>query len=272
MDCSAPMRMLHEVGAKDSKEKGRTLLYLCSLGASRFRSMTELCIRSLRGRGKYAGEILVFTNNGFRTRDPAVRTERAPDGLEKCAMFAFKAGAGKSIDASRYDKILFMDSDMLAVGDMNPFFEHSDDSLCAMEEVGWTRMNKPQCGATLRRREIPAARRRWGINTGLVCTPGKLFRDYMETWESEIWAERAKLKGWFDQSPMNALILRGIVRFKPYPAGWIEMPPMYFWFGGRFRLTKDTKVLHFCWGNKLQSLEEMEVLHGALNDAESNGK
>jgi hypothetical protein len=250
-------------------ERPRTLIYLASLGAAVYRCMTELLVRSLRGPGNYRGPILVFTNNGFQSGDGATDVISLSADLDHFAIFETKARAAESIRAEDFDKLLFMDSDMLAIDDVAPLFEHSDAAVCGMVEKPWSRMSDPSCGECLTAAERRRARRRWGINTGLLCTPAPIFRETMALWAEEFRRRYTQDTCWMDQSPFNALVLNGRVRFRAYPRYWIDMPPVYRAGGGRFRVRPQTRVLHFCNGWKQQSVDEMEVLLGALELGET---
>src|SRR5262249_20964979 len=156
------------------------LIYLCSLGDPAYRQMTELCIRSLRRVGKYGGDILVFSNNGFKACDGGVGVVSVPGCLGKFEMTSFKTEAARSIKAETYDKILWIDSDMLAIDEVSILFRQGDDHISAMEEEPWTRMSDPPCGECLSEGERQRGHERWGINTGLLCIPRLLFRECME--------------------------------------------------------------------------------------------
>ena len=221
--------------------------------------MTELCVQSLRDPGRFSGPIVVFTDNGYRPAEPHVRVISIPQRRDHFERLSFKPNAAEYLDVERYDKILFLDVDIVAIGDVNPLFDYADGSIRGMEESPWTRMDGPSCGATLTEEERRLARDRWGINTGLLCTPCGRFREYMRLWQNEIRRGREKVENHFvDQPPFNALVFRKELPFRPYPRELIDMPPMYTWFGGQFELDPETRLLHVCWTEKERALREME--------------
>lgn len=235
------------------------LIYLCCFGDSTFKTLTDLCVRSLRESGKFHGQVIIFTNNGYQAPDLEVESIPVPGILDLFDIRAFKAAAAEYIEEARYDNIMSMDSDMIAIEDINPLFDYCGDSICAMEETPWTEMNGPSCGTCLTPRERILAWGRWGINAGLLCSPAHLFRGYMDMWLNEMRIQRERLRTWINQPPINALVLRRKLRFKAFPREWIDMPPMYSWFGGTFKITPETRILHFCWTDKQQSIRDMQA-------------
>lgn len=246
----------------------KTLIYLASLGSPVYRRMTELCIHSLREVGGYSGPILVFTNNGYMPQGAGIEAIRIPPGLDLARMQGFKAAAAPAVPAEKYDRILWLDCDMLAVDAVSPLFSGSGEHVRGMVEAPWTRMSDDACGDCLTPAERRRAGTRWGINTGLLCVPSRSYREYMRLWSEEIEIRRDRLTHWPDQTPFNALVLNRRIPFRAYPRGWIEMPPMYFWKGGRLRVTAATRILHFCWAQKRHVVEEMRVFLDALGAGE----
>ncbi len=242
------------------------LIALTSLGSSDYRRTAELCLRSLRTHGRFRGDIVVFSNNDFATDDPNVRVLPAPEKLDRRAMHEYKPAAAAQLETSGYDRVLVMDSDMIAIADIAPLFDLADAAVCGVEERPWTRMVDAPCGGCLSESEKRMVGDRWGVNGGLLCAPSTLFRRAMSLWFSEIRAQHGQLNEWLDQPPLNRLIATGQIPFRAYPHGWVDMPPMYRWNGGEFRVTHETKLLHLCWPDKEQASDEMETLLDALDD------
>jgi hypothetical protein len=249
----------------------KTLIYLASLGVPAYRRMTELCIRSLRGVGGYRGPILVFTNNGYEAGDQDIEVAQAPSGLDRFALTGFKVAAATSIATADYDRILWLDCDMIAVDEIAPLFSLGAHHVCAMEEEPWTRMTDPSCGDCLSAAERRKAGRRWGINTGCLSFPGPIFQHSTELWRREMEIRRPVLTHWPDQTPFNALVLSGRIPYRRFPRGWIDMPPMYYWYGGRLRVTEKTLLLHFCWPEKDHTVDEMSAILSGLESSTPPG-
>ena len=224
-----------------------------------FREMATLCVRSLRGPGCYSGDITVFTNNNFRAVDRRVQTIAMPNEMSTQVIRQFKARAHLFIEHRRYDAIMSMDADMLAVRDIRPLLGYRVNRACGMKEKPWTRMSDRSCRTCLTKAEQMTARHRWGVNGGLLCTPGHLFQEYMELWDREIARRRGALRTWINQPPLNALILRRKINFTAYPEGWITMPQMYQIRGRRDGGHKNARILHFCCPSKTLGIIEMEL-------------
>ena len=200
----------------------RPVIYLCSFGPAVYSEMAGLCVKSLRRFGRYAGPIIVFTNNGFLGSDNDTQVVAIPDRLSYFETRTFKARASQYIDGAQHTAVMSIDTDMLAIRDINPLLTYRHERACGMREIPWTRMSDRSCNACLRQTERRLARSRWGINGGLLCTPGHLYERYMVAWEAECVNHRHRLQTWVNQPALNALILRRDIQFTAYPRRWIK--------------------------------------------------
>ena len=243
------------------------LIYLLCFGDPEYRRMTELCIESLRGPGRFTGDIMVCTDGTFTTTrsdvvvydashiiDDYVRTIQdtaeattvaagavdnsvawhehrvdAAADIRKAAIKAMKPELADVIDHTRYAHIAVMDTDILAIGDVNPIFDLAIDGVLGMLErqLGNT-MLAPSCGGELLRpAEYAAAAAHIGICAGFLCATPSVFRHSMTRWARAIRADARRLNFWADQPYFNVLVLRGEIPFQPLPDMWIDNPPQY---------------------------------------------
>jgi hypothetical protein len=241
----------------------RTLIYLLSFGPRVYAEMTALCIRSLRGAGRYTGDIAVLTDGSFVPRDRGDAGVRAIDvGAvgDPFAIKCLKTAAALWLDPRDYDRAVVMDTDMIAVGDVAPLLAGDDDRVRGMEEEPFNTMLAESCGGgLLALDERAAASRRWGINTGFLCTSGRAFAAMLARWRHAIGAQRELANYWADQPYFNRLVLRGELDFVAYPRGWIDMPPMYRWFRGDYAAHPDTRILHLCGNDKHTNVAQMRA-------------
>jgi hypothetical protein len=241
----------------------RTLVYLLCFGPRVYAEMTALCIRSLRGAGRYAGDIAVLGDGNFAARDrgdPGVRVVDVGSIGNPFAVKCFKTTAALWVDPCGYDRAVVMDTDMIAVGDIAPLFAGDDDRVHGAEEEPFNTMLAESCGgALLALDERPAASRRWGINTGFVCTSGRAFAPTLARWRLAIGAQRELANYWADQPYFNRLVLRGELDFVAYPRGWIDMPPMYRWFRGAYTAHPDSRILHLCGNDNRARIAQMRA-------------
>jgi hypothetical protein len=226
----------------------RKLVYLACFSDPVYAEAARLCITSLRGSGRYRGDIAVLTDGVFPEGTPGVTVHRLPATRDAFGIRNAKLGAARILDATRYDRILWLDSDVIAIADVAPLFSFLHRGLSAGDERPFNTLRAVSVGGCLSRWERLRHRFRWGINAGVFCVEASLFGRYLDLWRAEIARYRASLHRWIDQPPLNALIVRRQVEFTPYPPGWIEHPLLYELMGkGRkFTLRPETKLLHYC--------------------------
>lgn len=283
------------------------LIYLLCFGGPVYARMTELCVESLRRPGGFSGDILVFSDGSFtsdrtdtiicdvsnmieinvqriRAASEMVATSRgsadasfsrwltgedeAEDVIRKMAYKALKPEVAAIVDHARYDKIAYLDTDMIAIGDVDSLLRVSDFGVSAIEErqIGSSMLNE-SCGQLLLRPdEMAQARETVGICTGFICAKSTVFKQSMMLWLKAIQADQKRLNYWSDQPYFNVLVLRGKIPFEPLPETWVDNPPQYVLLHDveDFHLRDDTKLLHFWWYDKGISLIQMELLNKAL--------
>ena len=252
----------------------RTLVYTGCYGDPAYAEMTRLLVASLRGPGRYGGEIAVLTDGAFEENGQDVRIVRDDGAHDAFAVKCAKARAASLLDGERYDRILWLDADMVAIRDVAPLFAHAREDLCAGDEYPFNTLRAASVGGALSWWERLRHLRTWGINAGCFCLPGSAFRSTLDLWREEILRFRPRMRRWVDQPPLNALIARRRIRFTPYPRGWIELPPLYesLGRGRRFTLGPGTKLLHFCgFRDKRETLRRMRAA-GAPSKRGSGGK
>lgn len=281
------------------------LVYLPCFGDPIYRQMAELCVESLRSGG-FSGDIIVFSDGSFATDRSDVTVCHVPhtveesikdiraelkfgaivgqdtdapisqwhasqqkteDAIRKIAYKACKPGLASLVDYARYDRIACMDTDMLALGNVDTLLQVADSGVSAIEErhLGSSMLSE-SCGKLLLQPgELAKARETAGICTGFVCAKSQVFKQSMELWLTAIQADRQRLNYWSDQPYFNVLVLRGQIPFEPLPDTWIDNPPQYTLLEtGTFHLQDETKLLHFWWDDKEISLTQMELLSEAI--------
>jgi len=240
----------------------RRLVYLACFRDPVYVEAARLCIASLRGPGRYDGDIAVLSDGSFPEGTPGVTIHRLPAASDVFGIRSAKLGAARVLDVARYDRILWLDSDVIAVGDVAPLFAFLRRGLAAGDERPFNTLRAPSVGGCLSRWERLRHRFRWGINAGVFCAEAGVFGEYLDLWHAEIERYRASLHRWIDQPPLNALIVRRRIEFTPYPPGWIELPLLYEFMGKgrRFKLRPETKLLHYCGHpDKKEMLSRMQA-------------
>ena len=240
----------------------RTLVYLTCFADPAYAEAARLCIASLRGKGRYEGDIAVLTDGVFPERTPGATVVRMPRPSDAFDLRCMKHRAGRILDVSAYDRVLWVDCDVIAIREVAPLFEFCRRGLSAGDEYPFNTLRAPSVGGCLTWWERILFGRRWGVNAGIFCVEARLLRPYLDLWLEEVLRYRARADRWIDQPPLNALIARRRIDFTPYPRGWIEMPPLYEYLGRgrRFVLPPETRLLHYCGiPDKQETLRRMRA-------------
>lgn len=152
------------------KYAGKKLIYIIAIGDF-YNAMAKMLINSLRKLGKYDGDILVFCNNKslYGINDiKIINVER--DFKPKISP---KIILGKDINCDNYDRILFLDCDILCFKEINGLF--SGEGFNFSEHC---LDNKGQVSA-LNEHEKKLACSSMCINGGTFCHDGNKFNNFM---------------------------------------------------------------------------------------------
>lgn len=219
--------------------------------------MCHLCMHSLRTMGGYDGEIMVITDredefSGMENVDYTVGL--SSDWVKSLDDIGFlRFGARQWIDTRRYDSIMFLDNDILAINDVNPILDLPENNIVISEEYGINNMffsyGKFENIPFLEDDEKEEALNRPRINTGIFCMDSEVFLDYTERIEQFVrhCSKNYRYKG-VEQHPINAMVLRGEVKYQPIPHGWVEFPIAAMNGGSGAVITDATKLIHYVGG------------------------
>jgi glycosyltransferase involved in cell wall biosynthesis len=217
----------------------------------RFVRAVEWCVTSLRRWGRYENEIAVITDREADCLPPAVRREatlacvdesrlRDPAhgraGMERYLMARLRAH--HILDLAAYDRVLYVDCDILAVRDVRPLLEGLD---CFRYSREFQPMSAPMYSGCLTDAELADAAWRRGINSGVFGAPGAYLGECLDRWKALL-DERPRAQG-YDQPALNALVFRELVRARPLPAFSVGYPVLAD-FALHYR--PQTVLLHYC--------------------------
>lgn len=206
------------------------LIYTLAYGPEAWRHATVM-VPSLRRFGKFAGEIKVFTDQ-----------EGGIDGAEilrwPCEVehpYMGKAYIGQFLDTEPYSKVMFLDSDVVAIRDINPMFHHGGISMpveCVIDDVyqNWYSIASV----------APYTPGERGFNAGTLvadaCDWNQLCKRWLETCLDHL--EEAKKCG-MDQPALNHLFRTGEYKINPFPEDWV-----HFLHDASGPVTANTKLIH----------------------------
>ena len=222
------------MGNGESGELRRNLIYIICLdgpGSEGNRFLTKMLMSSLL-RTYFTGDIVVFRNSEV----PLFLVERK--GLEEIYLdtpqVSGKAGAEDAwcwkykvapwLDVRGYDKVLYLDADMLALRNIDHLLE-GDWDLRYQPERGH-RGDESTYNSYYTAEELAAAAQRTGINSGTLAVRAELFHAVMAKWQEIDEGRRMRTEsGFWDQASWNALLHRCAVEKgdgAAGPDGWEE--------------------------------------------------
>ncbi len=188
------------------------LAYLVAAGKRRFRWAAATAIRCLRGPGGFTGEIRVFTDRPGRMPG-AAQCIVVDDPADRAQPKWMKLHAARWIDFAAYDRVLFLDSDIVVRAPVAPFLDRcqAEDALLACDDLCHP-IGHGMCARCLSPEERAAhGETTPGINSGFWCAPGARLADWLAAWE-QILIDCADVPGpGFDQPGLNAAMLRGAI-------------------------------------------------------------
>lgn len=220
-----------------------------------------ILVTSLRTLGQFTGDILVFSD-----QDADMAGAKVVKRSDVCAIFNFisaRSYIGKDLDVSAYDKVMLMDSDIVAIAPVQPFFERP--TLAAAVEIGAPQAGQMPCPFSLP--EFPLRHGEAGLNSGTIVGPACDWN----RWSQLMWEKILTIKGtkdwplrWYDQPVLNHLVRTGQIQCEPLPFDWVNF------FQPGYTLTPHTKLIHVLPGEKERIMRVLFSLASGLQHPPSN--
>lgn len=190
------------------------IAYLIATQQECYREAVNIAIRALRRLGGFKGEIAVFCDTAFRVPRGVEQILLRPDELDRPTI---KCRAGARLDLERYQRVLYLDADVLVRFPLDAILARCDQGrlVCTDDmasKTSWDFFSR--CFAP---RELDRYGDLPGINAGFFCAPGKQLRKWLRIWEQTA-DECAGCPGaGYDQPPLNAAIRRGLIPLELIP-------------------------------------------------------
>ena len=219
------------------------------------RLQAKLLHSSVRRSG-YKGDFLVVHNQAETFFDHT--EERANDleihynpelGRDRHRIQGIKMHLDKYVDFSKWERIMFCDTDVLFLSSPAHFFNDCDaDISYAYERGNASRRAFNSCWTPQQMKKL-LQKRRHGINSGQFVVRNHKANEVWATWRNTLeneWYRNSKLQ---DQSPFNKMIHSDVFSSKALPPYYVKFP---------FQCKKvssywDAKLLHFCgWSGSLK--------------------
>jgi hypothetical protein len=224
-------------------------------GSVGHRALAKMLASSLL-KTYFDGDIIVFRNS----EAPLFLVERrgldevyleTPDlhgkeGVEYS--WSWKYRVADRIPADKYEKILYLDCDCLALRNIDHLLEGKWD-IAYKPEPGLS-IGKPQFNCFLTDDEMSSL---WcdGVNSGTIAIRGTVFRDVMKEWERIDTSPPNRERRCSDQASWNRLLLDTKLKIRPFPEGEIVFP-MYL--DPRFPVYRQGALAHNLGGGLLDKI------------------
>lgn len=249
------------------------LIYTTAFGEPYYSELADELVKSLIRAG-YHGDIIVLTDKEREFPGHAVaKAVKVVNGLWKCALLQ------TDIDIKKYEKILFLDSDISVI--RNPALLFALEGIhIAMEDfpLHENAMNSqfltPEEKLRAKEKDLIS------VNAGTFIVPGALAEKFFIMWETawrnsdkdsapDLWlgahkdGEGKVIKEWWDQGVLQALCMRDLP-WKPIPREFVNMPCLEW---NDRKVTEETVLIHF--NGLLQNKENKEAILGWIRDMEN---
>lgn len=194
------------------------LAYLIATEHDELREAANVAVRSLRRFGQFSGDIVVFTDRLFALPADVEQIVLAPHELERSAL---KCRAGSKLDLESYQRVLYLDADILVRAPLDGILARCRDRLVCTDDMGLTtRMDFfSRCFSEA---ELASLGDLPGVNAGFFCAPGTQLREWLQIWERVIAEHAHKPGAGIDQPPFNFCLRNDLIPF--------ELVPDQMWF------------------------------------------
>jgi len=202
----------------------RVLIYTIAVdapGKEFYRHMSKILVSSLL-RTYFTGDILIVHNGTA----PVFRVERK--GVEEVILagdtgngYRLKFEARRWIDAGKYDWVCFLDSDMIALRNIDHLFDPGAACDILWQTEG--RMSQGPYNAFFHPHEYPRLWRN-GANSGTWAVRGPLYQTVMAEWDRIDSGEPVSAKYSHDQPAWNRLLFDTALRTRRFEKEEIRFP------------------------------------------------
>jgi hypothetical protein len=232
----------------------KNVISMMAAGGYAYAEMADVCVQSLRTKGKFTGEIKIFTNLDLSPYE-FIRSECTAAKVESFSNITKTLIPEWS---EPYDQLMYIDVDCIAIDDINPFFEYKPDKIRFSEQ--WKMpMTGPDFSAWLTSKEKIRAADRNGVNGGFFVTPQGKISELCHHWSALI---NQQYKN--DQWALNALVLRDMFDIDFFPDHWVEFPLIAEELNQiQDRVLEENKILHFC-SNRCDKMDQLIAMKKTL--------
>lgn len=208
--------------------KPRKLAYMVAFGRSFFYKLGQFTIDSLVKTG-FDGDIVVLVENDYHFKH--ARTIKLKEDLSNAPAYAphmCRALIHKYVNMSNYDSVLYLDTDVLAIKNVNPILATAMENDCLSVSISPTGLHKHWHYGTMTSKAdrdlYLSFRKPPSICSGIYAIPGSKVEETFDLW-TEMYYEALKDPSKFvcDQSVLCEAIYMDIM-----PAKYLPMNAVYY--------------------------------------------
>lgn len=214
-------------------------------GSTGYRTLSKLLALSLR-RTFFSGEVIIFRNSPAPLfyverkgiEEIYIATEHVSTARDLPYVWSWKYRVAATIDTSKYEKIMFLDADCMALKNVDHLFECEDDVLVQREKG--CPIQGTQFSGYLTDEEMTSLKCD-GVNSGQFMMRSTAFRQIVSEWErvdSSIPPRHGYCR---DQSSLNRVLLDTNVTVGDFPQREVVFP---FHTDCRYQDYMEGSILH----------------------------
>lgn len=210
----------------------KTLFYSAAVGDDHL-AMARIMVKSLRTHGDFSGDIKVFTE-----KPSPVDGAESIVNLDMLALHTphlAKVFIGKTMDVSGYDRVVWIDTDVVAVRPVH-WILLLEGTWLPVEMQVLQEVDKQAFSIA----SEPCEFGTWGLNSGLIVADAKDWNSLCQKWwDSCITTQCWKTGYCYDQPVINHLIRHGSIKASHLPEG-----TMHILHSLSSDITDDTTFIH----------------------------
>jgi alpha-N-acetylglucosamine transferase len=206
---------LKRINSQINKCEKRNLIYMVAIG-KKYQDEAIMLVNSLRKIGLFNGEIICITNSLFNIGDANIVIIK-----EQIIPHLIRFHAYKLINFIDYDKVMYLDTDILCQKPINKLF-NNDGSLHYTEEQ-W---NDDKNLINFDTAEALYWKNKNGINSGTFCISGHNINEFLYKWKEtyEKTLDKRYFKRYYDQASFNYIIRKNLIKNTQWDIGLIGFP------------------------------------------------
>lgn len=184
------------------------LLYTIGVGRRCYRAAARLAVRSARKYGRFRGDAVVLTDRDIGVEgyaDTVLVSD--PGDLAEPKWLVLKIGS--FVDLARYERVVFIDSDVLVCRSLEPLMGRAQHALLATDDVG-KKVAEGFNHRCLTAEELRAHGDRLAVNSGFFIARGRHLEEWLEEWQRTLEMFEGSAAG-IDQDGLNAAMVRGSI-------------------------------------------------------------